>query len=262
MGPSAVRLFDISELDWFSKNAYNLGLKHAADFEPRKVLRILQSCIAFIGMYPRDIDRQAAEDLSLRQVFCDFLATVLLISIARAEDRIEVQLQDYLMIRKHVDSFDTNLQKQLDRLEEGPTEDLVKKLSILLAYDFEAAVRLKNWDDLGGIIIKADICKNMKVYELMADCLLCCEAPTHGRISEQLLQRSTTNKIIVVVPTLKRIVNAAWEVENFDIMKLSRYMRCVFQYALPEGGQIAEGLLDQAYELAQEATQVKNDFLP
>jgi hypothetical protein len=61
-----------------------------------------------------------------------------------------------------------------------------------------------------------------------------------------------------VVPTLKRIVNAAWKVENFDIIKLSRYMRCVFQYALPEGGQIAEGLLNQAYELAQEASQVKN----
>jgi hypothetical protein len=35
-------------------------------------------------------------------------------------------------------------------------------------------------------------------------------------------------------------------------------MRCVFQYALPEGGQIAEGLLDQTFELAQGALQVKN----
>jgi hypothetical protein len=137
-------------------------------------------------MYPKDIDQQTAQDLSLRQVFCDFLCTVLLISIARAEDNIEAQLQSYLLIRKHVDSFDTSLQKKLGKLEEGPVEDLVKKLSILLAYDFEAAVRLKNWEELGEIIIKAGMCKSMKIYELMADCLLCCEAPTHGMVNKVL----------------------------------------------------------------------------
>jgi hypothetical protein len=92
-------------------------------------------------------------------------------------------LQDYLTIRKHVHNFDTILQLKLENLEEGPAEDLVKKLSILLAYDFEAAIRLKQWDDLPEIILKADICKSMKVFELMADCMLCCEAPIAGMIS-------------------------------------------------------------------------------
>lgn len=155
-------------------------MKHAADWEPRKVLRILQSCITFIGLYPKDIDQQISDDLSLRLIFCHFLATILLISLARAEDNIEAQLQDYLTIRKHVDSFDTALQQRLEKLEEGPAVDLIKKLSILLAYDFEAAVRLKKWDDLPGIILKADICKSTKLFELMADCILCCEAPVNG----------------------------------------------------------------------------------
>jgi hypothetical protein len=176
----AEKLFNVTELDWFSKNAYNLALKHAADWEARKVLRMLQSCIKFIGLYPKDIDQQVSDDLSLRLIFCHFLATVLLISLARAEDNIEVQLQDYLVIRKHVNSFGTGLQEKLENLEKGPAEDLVKKLSILLAYDFEAAVRLKRWEDLPEIILKADICNSMKVFELMADCLLCCEAPTSG----------------------------------------------------------------------------------
>jgi hypothetical protein len=143
---------------------------------------MLESCIAFIELYPKDIDRQVSDDLSLRLIFCHFLATVLLISLARAEDNIEMQLQDYLTIRKHVHNFDTILQLKLETLEEGPAEDLVKKLSILLAYDFEAAVRLKKWDDLHEIILKADICKSMKVFELMADCMLCCGAPTNGII--------------------------------------------------------------------------------
>jgi hypothetical protein len=84
-------------------------------------------------MYPNDIDQQTSDDLSLRQMFCHFLATVLLIALARAEDNIEVQLQDYLIIRKHVDSFDTGLQEKLEKLEEGPAEDLIKNfLSSLL----------------------------------------------------------------------------------------------------------------------------------
>jgi len=179
---STQKLFNINELDWFSKNAYNLALNHAADWAPRKVLRILQSCIAFIGLYPKDIDQQASDDLSLRLIFCHFLAAVLLISLARAEDNIEVQLQDYLLIRKNVKSFDTILQLKLEKLEEGPAEDLIKKLSILLAYDFEAAVLLKNWNELPEIISKSDICKSMKLFELMADCMLCCEAPADGMV--------------------------------------------------------------------------------
>ncbi len=60
----------------------------------------------------------------------------------------------------------------------------------------------------------------------------------------------------VTVLNLKRIVNAAWALEDFDVTKLSRYMRCLFQYALPQGINVAEDLLDQIYTLAQEALEV------
>jgi hypothetical protein len=151
-------------------------------------------------MYPNDIDQQTSDDLSLRQMFCHFLATVLLIALARAEDNIEVQLQDYLIIRKHVDSFDTGLQEKLEKLEEGPAEDLIKKLSILLAYDFEAAVHLQKWEELLGIILKADICKSMKVYELMADCILCCKASAHGNIFRAFMRMNADMQIQRLFP--------------------------------------------------------------
>jgi len=60
----------------------------------------------------------------------------------------------------------------------------------------------------------------------------------------------------VTIPNLKRIVNAAWALENFDTLILSRYMRSLFQYALPHGDKVAEDLLDQIYTLAQEASEV------
>lgn len=181
-GPAVVAdtLFTVSELDWFSKNAYNLALKFSMTWEPREVLRMLHVCIKFIDMYPEGISEQNTDDLSLRRMFCDFLAATLLIVLARAEDNIEKQLQDYLMVRKHVESFDNGLQLILEKMEEGPTQDLLRKLEVLLAYDFEAACLLKSWSDLGEIIIRAEICKSMKVYELMADCILSAEAPTKG----------------------------------------------------------------------------------
>lgn len=166
------KLWTMQELDWFSKNAYNLALKYSAKWPPEQVLQIIQSCIKFAGIYPKDIDNVTSNDVTHRHIFCDFLAVTFLVSLARAEDNIEAQLQDYLELRKHVDSFDTRLQSIIDVLEEGPQQDLLKKLAALLVFDFEAAIRLKAWDDLTEVILKADCCKSMDIYEKMSDMLL------------------------------------------------------------------------------------------
>jgi hypothetical protein len=39
-------------------------------------------------------------------------------------------------------------------------------------------------------------------------------------------------------------------------------MRCLFQYSLPEAGEVAEGLLDQVYDLAREASEVSVKLMP
>ena len=91
-------------------------------------------------------------DLSLRRMFCDFLATSLLVALARSEDNTERQLQYYLTGRAHVEGFKARIQEQLTRLGPGGREDLLKKLGVALAFDFESAVRLKSWDSLELII--------------------------------------------------------------------------------------------------------------
>lgn len=50
------------------------------------------------------------------------------------------------------EDFRTRLQEQLDRLEGGAKDDLLRKHSSLLAFDFEAAARLKAWESLGELI--------------------------------------------------------------------------------------------------------------
>ena len=174
-------IWTIDELHWFSKNSYNLAIKHLADWDSYHLLRMLACCIEFIDQYPQDINQQIADDLSLRRMFCDFTAATALVSLARGEDNIEIQLQNYLRLRKHVESFDTHLQKKTGNLPQEAEADLRRKLSILAAFDFEAACKLKAWDDFGEIILKASACKSTQVYEIMADIILCSEAPTPGQ---------------------------------------------------------------------------------
>ena len=173
-------IWTTDELDWFSKNAYNLAIEHLSSWAPRHSLRMLQCCIAFIDQYPVDISEQISEDLSLRKMFCEFCVSTALVGLARGGDHVETALQDYLNLRKHAASFDRLLMNKMEKMEEGPAQDLLQKLSVLIGFDFEAACQLKAWDDLGEIILKAEICKEMRVYEVMADCILCSQPPTEG----------------------------------------------------------------------------------
>jgi hypothetical protein len=179
-GPDSA--WDIRELDWFSKNSYNLAIKNISNWPPRHSLRMLTCCIAFIDQYPKDISDQISDDLCLRKMFCVFSAVTALLALARGEDNIEDKLQDYLNLRKHVDSFDALLQEKTGKLGEEAEEDLLRKLSILIAFDFEAACHLKAWDDLHDIILKAEFTKSQRVYEIMADCILCSQAPIQGML--------------------------------------------------------------------------------
>ncbi len=56
---------------------------------------------------------------------------------------------------------------------------------------------------------------------------------------------------------MKKIINAAWELETLDISKLAKYMRCLFQVAISDNSDIAELLLDQVHCHAREAAEVR-----
>lgn len=179
-------LWNLDELDWFSKNSYNIAIKHLSTWHPRQSVRILTCCIVFIDCYPTDIGEQASEDLTLRKMFCEFSTATALVSLARGGENIEIRLQDYLSLRRHVDSFDVLLQAKLEKMDEDWDQDLRRKLSVLAAFDFEAACQLKAWDSLEEAVLKAETCRSIQVYEVMADCILCSQAPTKGLMSVYL----------------------------------------------------------------------------
>lgn len=77
-------------------------------------------------------------------MFCNFLVATLSVALARGEDNVETQLQDYLTMRKHIKAFDAELETRMDTLDEVSKKDLLEKLSTLLVFDFEGAICLKS----------------------------------------------------------------------------------------------------------------------
>lgn len=171
---SGKTLFHVKELEWFCQNAYNLGLKHAGDWDLRNIVRILTACSTLIRKFPDELTAEVASDLSLRSIFCNFLTSSALVALARAEDDCEQNLQDYLAVRRHIAEADEEIQSQLQSksIDQRSATDLLGKLAQLLAFDFEAAVALKKYPDLGEIVLKAEQCQDLDTYKTMADCAL------------------------------------------------------------------------------------------
>lgn len=123
-----------------------------------------------------------ASDLSLRSIFCNFLISSALVALARAEDNLEHQLQDYLILRNHVAAADAEIQLRLQEqnIDNVSAQDLLSKLAQMLAFDFEAAVALKCYPKLREIVQKASQCQNLEAFKAMADCALQFHLPSEG----------------------------------------------------------------------------------
>lgn len=137
------KTFTVEELDWFCKNAYNIGLENIACWTPWHLVRFFRCCLAIISQYPEDIREQGFGDLALRAMFCNYMTASALLAMARSEDNVETQLQCYLELRKHIKDFVVGFEERLDTLDEPSKHDIRTKLATLLVFDFEGAVNLK-----------------------------------------------------------------------------------------------------------------------
>lgn len=190
------KLFPVKELDWFCKNAYNTGLKYTESWNLRHVTSLFKSCISIIHYYPTDLPKQDIADLSLRQLFCHFMLATTYTALARAEDNIEEQLQLHLMVRKHVEAYDSRYTESLHGLDDVSAEDLRSKLGSLLVFDLEAAVSLKSWDDLPTVARKMGAAKDLETLQAAADCMLRAEGPPiQGTCLETILSSEVTDDL-------------------------------------------------------------------
>ncbi|EEU44120.1 uncharacterized protein NECHADRAFT_30505, partial [Fusarium vanettenii 77-13-4] len=202
------KIFTVAELEWFRKNAYNVGL------------------------------------MAMR---CHFVMAAAIVSNARTEDKVDEALQRYLEVRQHVAIFDglfeNHFQSILAARNARVYTDLTAKMSTLFVFDFEGAICLKNWDDLGQIIRKVRVCKDEKMYKAMGDCLL------RSNASGQ-----------VVYTNLRLIINEIFALEQFDNQRLAKYLRCMFHAVLPLDDSLSLQVVEQALQIARECSQMQKPF--
>jgi len=61
----------------------------------------------------------------------------------------------------------------------------------------------------------------------------------------------------VKITTLQQIINITWQHESYDIEKLSRWIRCLFNLALTSNDETAERLLDQVARIGEETWKAR-----
>ncbi|KAH0614706.1 uncharacterized protein H6S33_000342 [Morchella sextelata] len=228
-------VFTIKELDWFARNAYNIGLRGIVEWSSSRSYRIISACIRFLELYPDDIDEPTLAEVSYRRLLCNYLCACISIELARVEDNIEAQLQHYLVSRRHIQDFRSKNETVRSKIEQE-AEDLSQKFGILLAYDFEAAARLKDWDTLRSIVEEAALStdKGISIFEKVTDILISCEAPSRV-------------KLIV----MQVILNYTVPSPMADIVKLSRWIRTLVQLSIAKDPKVTEALLVEVIDVTK-----------
>lgn len=231
-------IFNILELSWFTKNGYNLGLRGLIEWPHLQVLRIFSTIRGLLDLFPEDLDPAVYAENSYHYILCDFLTASLSFELARSEDSVEQQLQHYLHARQYISSFRSRL-PELPNRPEREMSDLRERMAVLLGYDFEAAIRLKSWNDL---LLLVDEAVNMPLdpaWEVL------------GVMMDLILQSDAQGRLVLTV--VQRLLDKMLMMKNRKLENISRFMRSLVQLSLMKDFNFAEEFLTQAVELARNA---------
>ncbi|KAH6699139.1 hypothetical protein EV126DRAFT_342799 [Verticillium dahliae] len=245
--PQGNLLYTVKELHWFCKNSYNLGISRLGSWDLDHIIRMMQVGLAVREYYPSDIPTQEADDIRLRSTLSHFVVASAMVSVARTQDDLERQSQVYSSLRQHVVAFDTQIQERmcLNKMDKLTSKDLYQKFASLLVFDLEAAVHLKLYNELSGIVRRAKQCASVETFKSMADCLLRGHAPPRDLYS-----------------ALRQIINEIWNLERFDPTRLAKYMRCLFQAVLPLESELGRQILQEAISKARASAESGFSFPP
>ncbi|KAF1997925.1 SPO22-domain-containing protein [Amniculicola lignicola CBS 123094] len=253
----AQQLFTSAEFEWFSKNAYNLCLKYCAEMDPEKLVRLLNVCIEFIKLLIEAGESEDKSDLSLRLMFCHFLAACAFTTLARAEDNNQDRCQHYLLVQKSCQAFRSTASEEIaaKRLNNSAIEDILSKHFQVVKLEMEAVLKLEKWNALDELYDECWKHKSPDHYETLADLVLV----VHSVIVQKDLERKYQQRVLSVI---EKIINLTWRESNNDIVKLSRWIRCLFRLALTFDEKISLGCLDKATQIAAGRQGELNHYPP
>ncbi|KAF2143242.1 uncharacterized protein K452DRAFT_167927 [Aplosporella prunicola CBS 121167] len=277
-------LFSEKELDWFSRNSYNISLKYCATLHPSHLLQLLEACIALISLFQEattgDNEQSTAAlpaPLTHRLLLTHYLAASTALVLARSADSIPVSHGAYHTLCHHADAFCERLPSflrtsDLAELSVSARADLRAKRAQLLRYGLEAALKARDWDSMDRLfedcfaydtgtgatdsaahVRDEDVPQFRHHLETLADLALVIHAEMAKEGPGSASASPTHRKRVLSV--LQKIVNASWQrggsgVVGADVVRLARWIRCLFQLSLDTDEETALQCMDHAIEVA------------
>ncbi|GAB7337066.1 hypothetical protein MBLNU457_g2471t3 [Dothideomycetes sp. NU457] len=218
------------ELSWFAKNSYNLASKYCERASPTSIVRLLQSSLGLNKLLRGRDGSSASTNLDKRDGRCHYLIAFASIVLARSEDNIQTSKQHYTSVRKHVEAYLA--------IATADDPDARAKASQLLQLDLEASLKLEQWNDLVGVLDKWLQHSDNEHLEALADLVLV----IHDQLLKADVDRSHHEKFPAV---MSKIINASWRSTNGDMLKLARWLRCVFRMTFATNPEKSLEVLDQ-----------------
>ncbi|CAI6268821.1 unnamed protein product [Periconia digitata] len=251
---SAHDQFNKAESEWFSKTTYNWSIKYCEEMQPEILVRLLKVCIDFIKLLQEQDQSEDKIDLALRLMFCEFLATCSFTTLARAEDSIQECLQYYLQTRKHGQAFRDVAATNIQQLGKSAQADSIAKHLQVVKLELEAALKLKQWDEMNDLFDQCWKYSDQTQYETLADLVLI----IHSNIVAADASRKYQSMILSV---LQKIINTTTRQNGNDVDKIARWIRCLFQLALPFDENVSLRCVEQATTFAA-SRKDNNDIRP
>ncbi|KAI7348606.1 SPO22-domain-containing protein [Hortaea werneckii] len=250
------------EIQWWSKNAYNLALKFCDTVHPEDLVRLLTVCIRFLDCYPNDGGAMHAEDVLRRKSSCHFLSACGLIVLARsAVDDHEYGRRMYLQARQEIASFQADI-GEIKKIRMGDAttdkESAIRssRLFQLLKFDLEAILHLHQWQQLNqafNIFLKFS--GDGDQWDSLADLILI----IHQQAPSIELGPQATSRIPQL---LQRCINETWKKDR-DIVKMSRWLRLAFSMHLhDQDNGLALKLVEQAAAIARKGYTNEAEVYP
>lgn len=242
-----------AEIQWWSKNAFNIALQQCTEMQPEHLVRLLRACNKFLECYPDDSGLMHRDDVVQRKQICHFLCASTFTVLGRTADDRQQQLQHYLEVQREANAF---LQSYQPPLNQAADADLRRARALeVLRYNVESVFKLEQWDKLDAALTACLNFQGTARWDTLADLVMV----IYDQTSRLAIDSSATAK----VPELpQKIINETWSKDK-DIFKLARWLRFTFSVGLGDAnGGISVKLVEQAAVLARRGTEMRNDPYP
>lgn len=242
-----------AEIQWWSKNAFNIALQQCTEIQPEHLVRLLRACNKFLECYPDDSGLMHRDDVVQRKQISHFLCASAFTVLGRIADDREQQLQHYLEVQREANAFLQSYQPPHHQIADAELRR-ARALEVL-RYNVESVFKLEQWDKLDAALAACLNFQGTARWDTLADLVMV----IYDQTSRLEIDSSATAK---VPELLQKIINETWSKDK-DILKLARWLRFTFSVGLGDAnGGISVKLVEQAAVLARRGTEMRNDPYP